>query len=184
MSEFEELDERDRRLAIQLQERLRASEQLDFVTQAKLSAARTRALAAAPRHTGWWLATGGLTAAAVLAAMLVLRAPQPLPATADALDLLTDDVDPEFYQDLDLYQWAGGNRARQCLNCWSWLQHRPRRRRLPPSQRHRPADLIEFLGDWSDDEASLIDEARPPAKAAPPTAKTAVPAKEKRGTQK
>jgi hypothetical protein len=47
-----------------------------------------------------------------------------------------------------------------------------------------PADLIEFLGEWSDDEASLIDEVvKPPAKA-PPTAGQPVPGKEKRGTQK
>jgi hypothetical protein len=40
-----------------------------------------------------------------------------------------------------------------------------------------PADLIEFLGDWSDEEAKLIDEVvKPPAKTEP--------GKEKRGTQK
>jgi hypothetical protein len=40
-----------------------------------------------------------------------------------------------------------------------------------------PADLIEFLGEWSDDEANLIDEVvKPPAKPAP--------VKEKRGTEK
>ena len=47
-----------------------------------------------------------------------------------------------------------------------------------------PADLIEVLGDWSDEEANLIDEVvKPPAKA-PPTAAQAVPGKEKRGSQK
>ncbi|MEO8307710.1 MAG: hypothetical protein ABI616_06680 [Pseudomonadota bacterium] len=40
-----------------------------------------------------------------------------------------------------------------------------------------PADLIEFLGEWSDVEANLIDEVvKPPAKP--------VPDKEKRGAQK
>ncbi|MEO8307711.1 MAG: hypothetical protein ABI616_06685 [Pseudomonadota bacterium] len=106
MSDLEELDERDRALAQRLRAQLRASEEVDYITQAQLSAARARAVAATPRHTGWWLATGGFTAAAVLAVMLVTRTPQPvLPGTADALELLTDDVDPEFYQDLDLYQW-------------------------------------------------------------------------------
>ena len=41
----------------------------------------------------------------VLAVMLVMRTPQQLAPTADALELLTDDVDLEFYQDLDMYQW-------------------------------------------------------------------------------
>lgn len=44
-----------------------------------------------------------------------------------------------------------------------------------------PVDLIEFLGDWSDDEANLIDELiKPPATAAPPTQSGS----EKRGVQK
>jgi hypothetical protein len=116
MSEFEELDERDRALAQRLRVQLRASEDLDYVTQARLSAARARAVArvgetTASRHTGWWVATGGLTAAAVLAVMLVLRTPQSVAPTADAFELLTDDVDPEFYQDLDLYQWLADSGA-------------------------------------------------------------------------
>jgi hypothetical protein len=117
MSDFNDLDERDRALASQLQPRLRASEELDAITQARLSAARARAVAQAfdktsPRHTGWWLASGGLTAAAVLAVMLVLRTPQAVaPTTADTLELLTDDVDPEFYQDLDMYQWLADSGA-------------------------------------------------------------------------
>jgi hypothetical protein len=112
MSDFEDLDERDRALATRLQARLRTSEELDYVTQAKLSAARARAVAAAPRHRGWWMATGGLTAAALLAALLVLRTPHSLvPTTADTLELLTDDVDPEFYQDLDMYQWLADSGA-------------------------------------------------------------------------
>lgn len=105
MSDFEELDERDRALARKLRAQLRASEELDYVTQAKLSAARARAVAATHRPTGWWMA-GGLTAAAVLAAVLVLRTPQAIaPSGTDTLELLTDDLEPEFYQDLDMYQW-------------------------------------------------------------------------------
>jgi hypothetical protein len=111
MSNFKDLNEHDRALAGKLQARLRATEDLDQVTQARLLAARTRAVAQAPdagkaRHTGWWVATGGLAAAAVLAVLLVVRTPHAtVPATADALELLTDDVDPEFYQDLDMYKW-------------------------------------------------------------------------------
>jgi hypothetical protein len=104
-------------LAARLQARLRASEELDQVTQARLLAARNRAVAQAPgtgmaRHTGWWVATGGLAAAAVLAVLLVARTPHvTVPATADALELLTDDVDPEFYQDLDMYRWLADSGA-------------------------------------------------------------------------
>jgi len=105
MNEFEDLDPADRALAQKLQERLRATEDLDYVTRAKLSAARARAVSALPRRTTWWMATGGLTAAAVLAVVLVLRMPQATTTTADALELMTDELEPEFYQDLDLYQW-------------------------------------------------------------------------------
>jgi hypothetical protein len=105
MSNFEELDERDRALARKLRAQLLASEELDYVTQAKLSAARARAVAATRRPAGWWMA-GGLTAAAVLAAVMVLRVPDAAaPSAADTLELLTDELDPEFYQDLDMYQW-------------------------------------------------------------------------------
>ena len=45
MSDFEDLDEHDRALAQRLRAQLRASEELDYVTQAKLSAARARAVA-------------------------------------------------------------------------------------------------------------------------------------------
>jgi hypothetical protein len=44
--------------------------------------------------------------------LLVLRTPHSLvPTTADTLELLTDDVDPEFYQDLDMYQWLADSGA-------------------------------------------------------------------------
>jgi hypothetical protein len=115
MSDFDDLNEQDRALAQRLRAQLLASEELDYVTQAKLAAARARAVTeagatTAPRNAGWW-AAGGLTAAAVLAAVLVLRTPHSVPATADTLELLTDDVDPEFYQDLDMYQWLADSGA-------------------------------------------------------------------------
>ena len=48
MTDFDDLDERDRALAQKLRVQLRASEDLDYVTKAKLSAARARAVAAFP----------------------------------------------------------------------------------------------------------------------------------------
>ena len=112
MNDFDDLDERDRALARKLRSQLRASENLDYVTQAKLSAARARAVADARRPAGWWFATGGLTAAALLAVVLVLRMPQTAPpSTADSLELMTDELEPEFYQDLDLYQWLADSEA-------------------------------------------------------------------------
>jgi len=112
MTEFEDLDERDRALAKKLRAQLLANEDLDFVTRAKLSAARARAVAESRRPAGWWFATGGLTAAALLAVTLVLRVPQPAaPTIADSLELMTDELEPEFYQDLDMYQWLADSEA-------------------------------------------------------------------------
>jgi hypothetical protein len=42
----------------------------------------------------------------LLAVVLVLRTPQPIvPSTADTLEMMTDELEPEFYQDLDMYKW-------------------------------------------------------------------------------
>ena len=68
----------------------------------------------------WWWTSGGLTAAALAAATLLLLSPSARTpgirgeaTSADALDVLTDEVDPELYEDLDLYRWLAqeGNRA-------------------------------------------------------------------------
>ena len=118
MSPFKELPEADQQLAQSLQAGLRASEELDYVTASRLRAARARAVAAARRPArGGLYASGGLTAAAIVAAVLLLQAPHlsqvaapPFPESgagtqADALDVLTDEVDADFYEDLDLYRW-------------------------------------------------------------------------------
>jgi hypothetical protein len=114
-----ELDQPQRELAQALRSALRESEQLDYVASAKLRAARARALEAGQgRDRRWLLASGGLTAAAIFAALLMttLRPHATRPADsalfetaeaqqADALDVLTDDNDPDFYEELDLYRW-------------------------------------------------------------------------------
>lgn len=118
MTAFNELTEPEQRLALALQAKLRGSEELDYVTRARLSAARARALDAARRPARTWLfASSGLTAAVALVAILLwqphLRGPSGIDASpgsqAEALDVLTDDVDAEFYEDLDLYRWLPGD---------------------------------------------------------------------------
>jgi hypothetical protein len=110
---LDELGEGERALALRLRAMLRESETTDVGTAARLAAARARALDA-PRPTvpRWLWAPGGLTAAAILAALVVqsgLPGRQPGDArelaAAEALEVLTDEVDADFYEDLDLYRW-------------------------------------------------------------------------------
>lgn len=107
----------------ELAARLRASEQLDYVTSARLSAARARAVAQRPQPGAFALgrAVLALVLAPPRAAMLSLLAVtlsvvgwhslQPLaepPTTrahAERFELLLDEHGPEFYADLELYQW-------------------------------------------------------------------------------
>lgn len=53
----------------------------------------------------------------------------------------------------------------------------------PPASKPAPppVELLEFLAEWTEDEASLIDEAERPVAKAPPPAK---PENVKRGTEK
>ena len=106
MSDLDELDPQQRRQAARLREQLREGDELDFVMRSKLAAARARALEVVAPRTGWWYATGGVAAAAVLALLLVLPrgGPEAVPSY-DALEVMTDELEPEFYQDLDLYRW-------------------------------------------------------------------------------
>ena len=119
MTAFDDLSAQDQELARSLQATLRANESLDYVTAAKLRAARARALSHTKRAARSWLfASSGLTAAAIVAVVLVLRMPHsgvpvateaPASSQVEALDVLTDDVDADFYEDLDLYQWLARN---------------------------------------------------------------------------
>lgn len=100
---------------LQLQRLLRDSEKLDMVTSARLSAARARALDAARTPARPWLWAVPAAATAVLvAALWVPNAPVSVPAApvaagntvaSEALDVLTDEQSPEFYQDLEMYEW-------------------------------------------------------------------------------
>jgi hypothetical protein len=82
---------------------------LDGATRSRLAQARARALE--PRHSHWrlWLPAGGAVFASVLAAVLWLGQPAPLPGNgfngvAD-LELLTSNDGLELYQELDFYRW-------------------------------------------------------------------------------
>lgn len=92
---------------------LRDTERFDFLTESRLRAARARAVAAAhvAPGRGWLLPAfvSALLAVVAISAVWLLR-----PAAssesgglvqAEALDVLTDDLGPEFYQDLDMYRW-------------------------------------------------------------------------------
>lgn len=117
------LDPAQRAFAQQLGAALRDSEAPDYVRSARLAAARARALEAAarPAALGWLGSSGGRlglagAAASLMLALLVATQPSPFsrpeavppaPPTAqvDALELLLDEHGPEFYEDLELYEW-------------------------------------------------------------------------------
>lgn len=118
----------DRALAEALRIALRESEALDATTAGRLRAARRRALdVASPpqrslgRAPMLWGA-GALATAAVLAMLMVapgwrqppeqrLAEPVPMQASTEAFDVMTDELDDEFYEDLDLYRWLADDSA-------------------------------------------------------------------------
>lgn len=115
--EHDGLSPQERELAQSLRRALRESEQLDYVTASKLAAARARALQ--PARGGWnWAAGSGAIAAMLAVAILApWHTPQP-PAAAttdtaqlEAFDVLGDDMEPEFYEDLEFYQWLALEQA-------------------------------------------------------------------------
>jgi hypothetical protein len=104
-------------LAKRLQELLRDSEPVDELTAARLSAARRRALDSRQRgpRLSWLWAPGGAVAAAVVAGILLRGVADPeAPVTptaiapAEVIDMLNEEVDPEFYEDLEMYRWLAG----------------------------------------------------------------------------
>jgi hypothetical protein len=107
-------EQEDRALGRAAAQALRQSETVDSHTAARLAAARQRALAVAgkPAMARRWLVPASAFAAIALA-VLALRPQQqavqaPVIANAhdiDTLDLLTDDMSPAFYRDLEFYQW-------------------------------------------------------------------------------
>jgi len=115
-----ENDQDDLAFARNAAQALRRSETIDNETAEKLAIVRKRALAAAnaplmPIRSMWPVAA--VTATAIVA-VLVLQPERNStlnPAVADAsgvdtLDLLTDDMSPAFYRDLEFYQWLARKR--------------------------------------------------------------------------
>ena len=112
MGEFDELSADEARLASQVRQQLRAGEELDDASRSRLAAARARALdAVTPRRSGWLpAATGSLAAAAVLAVLILMPPRENTEVQAyDAIEIVTDEFEPEFYEDLDLYRWIDDN---------------------------------------------------------------------------
>ena len=111
MSQEDKLD--DQIFAQSLRTALRASEVVDVATARRLAQARARAVAAMPAFasSGWsWMVPAGMTTAALLLAVSLHQTGRSTSAssdlqTADTLDLLTDDKDPQFYRDLEFYKW-------------------------------------------------------------------------------
>ena len=120
-----DLTTEERRWADSAGKALRESEtHVDAVTAARLRAARARALERVASAPSWtWVAPampglpwlGGIGAGATLGIALLAWALLPRTAAVpevavnlagvNALELLTDEQGPEFYQDLDLYLW-------------------------------------------------------------------------------
>lgn len=125
--DLQDLDPADRAFAQAARLQLRASEHLNYVESARLAATRAKAreMLAKPAHplTAWgWLAGSAAVAAMALLVLRFETAGQ-LPAThpsadvliqlssdvnaapADALMWVSDEAGPDFYRDLEFYQW-------------------------------------------------------------------------------
>lgn len=104
-----ELNDQDREWAERTRQALRQSERaLDAATTARLQTARTQAVAQAqkPRWALHWTMPAGAVAAGLLVFALL---PQPAPVAGthgvEMLEILADEMGPEFYQDLEFYEW-------------------------------------------------------------------------------
>jgi hypothetical protein len=90
-----------------------AEEQLDEHTRSRLTSIRHEALERGqvrrPPWIQWLLPAGGLAVAVTVAALSVnLWTTKPVmeePLSLEDMALLSDSEGPEFYEDLDFYQW-------------------------------------------------------------------------------
>ena len=96
-----------------------AAKNLDAANVARLRAARRRAVEEGmrwPMHArpAWLLPAGGVVTAGVVLAVAMLLwfsapNPAPVPVNLGDLDLLTAHESPDFFADLDFYDWLDRN---------------------------------------------------------------------------
>ena len=94
-----------------------AEKNLDAATVARLRAARRQALDEGRRartRPAWLFPVGGLVTAGVVLAVAALLwfgapSPAPVPVNLGDLDLLTAHESPDFFADLDFYDWLDRN---------------------------------------------------------------------------
>jgi len=115
MTDLNDLDLEQQQLARALRNELRAAEAVDAATSARLSLLRQQALSS-PRRLGkaWLSGIDGLAITAVLVVLGIVL-PQQLPqfssgqasdsTNSETVEVLTEEPEPEFYQDLDMLQW-------------------------------------------------------------------------------
>jgi len=115
MSNLNDLDVSQQQLARALRSQLRATETVDAATSARLALLRQQALSTPRRFGKTWLSSiDGLAIAAVLVVLGIVL-PQQLPQFSsgqagdsshqETVEVLTEEPEPEFYQDLDMLQW-------------------------------------------------------------------------------
>lgn len=126
-TDLDELPASDRAFAALARQRLRATEGLDYVEAARLAAARRRAISALDRpaqRPAWLL---GPATAALALALLIAVLPSRLTVPANpvavpvnqnelaALEWAADEAGPDFYRDLEFYQWLEQHRKLERL---------------------------------------------------------------------
>lgn len=125
-NDLQDLDPADRAFAQLARQRLRASESLNYVESARLAAARSQAcelLSQRQSAPAWgWLAAPALLAVVALSTQRFFTVPPasgPAPSaevlmelaadvnaiSPDALVWVSDEAGPDFYRDLEFYQW-------------------------------------------------------------------------------
>jgi hypothetical protein len=115
MTDLNDLPVTQQQLARALRNQLRATETVDPATSARLALLRQQALSTPRRLNKSWLS--GIDGLAITALLVVLAIvlPQQLPRFSsgqasdsinlETVEVLSEEPEPEFYQDLDMLQW-------------------------------------------------------------------------------
>ena len=111
MNNLNDLDIEQRGFARSMRARLRIEQPIDAAALARLSEARHQAVAAVHQPSRVWRhGLDGLAIASVLVVLTLILPPghwlqQPAPASTETVDATTDELAPEFADDLELLQW-------------------------------------------------------------------------------